>query len=126
MLSPSTLQAALAFRRERAWEEFHTPQNLAIAISVEAGELLEQFQWRRPDEASPTDVRRAAIEEEVADIVILLSYLVNDLGMELDEIVRRKLALNAARYPIEQSRGNAMKYTEFHLPEQATKPGEVG
>ena len=110
MLDDSTLQAALAFRHERDWEQFHTPQNLAIAISVEAGELLEQFQWMKPDEDRPTTNQRLAIEQELADVVILISYLAHDLGIDVGDVVRKKLVLNATRYPVENSRGTATKY----------------
>ena len=110
VLDPRTLEAALAFRRERDWEQFHSPRNLAIAIAVEAGELLEHFQWMRDGEARPTSDAREALELEMADVAILLSYLAADLGVDLDASVRRKLALNAARYPVEKARGSALKY----------------
>jgi dCTP diphosphatase len=110
MLSHGTIEAALAFRRERDWEQFHTPQNLAIALTVEASELLEHFQWLKPEDPSPIDTEREAVELEVADNAILLSYFVNDLGIDLDAAVRKKLLLNASRYPVNKSHGNATKY----------------
>ena len=110
MLSKGTLAAALQFRRERDWEKFHTPLNLAIAISVESGELLEQFQWMLPGEHRPSVEQQTAIEHEMADIVILLSYLASDLGVDLDKAVQGKLTLNATRYPVESARGSAKKY----------------
>ena len=113
MLDDSTLQAALDFRRARDWEQFHSPQNLAMAISVEAGELLEQFQWMLPGESRPTEKHRSAIEQEIADVAILLSYLANDLGIDFNEAVKRKLALNAERYPVDKSRGTATKYDKL-------------
>lgn len=113
MLSPATLKAALDFRRAREWEQFHTPQNLAIAVAVEAGELLEQFQWRLPSDDVLTPARKASIEAEIADVAILLSYLANDLGVDVDEAVMRKLSLNAERYPVESARGSAKKYSEY-------------
>ena len=113
MLSKETLFAALEFRREREWQKFHTPLNLALAISVEAGELLEQFQWLLPDALAPTEGQRDAIENEVADIAILLAYFINDLDIDIDAAVRQKLMLNGQRYPIEKSRGNARKYNQL-------------
>ena len=113
MFSATTLRSALDFRRERDWEPFHTPQNLAIAISVEAGELLEQFQWVLSPNARPDEGRMKAIRHEVADIAILLSYFANDLGINIDSAVQEKLALNAERYPIGKSRGSATKYDEL-------------
>lgn len=110
LLDDDVRDAVLAFRREREWEQFHSPQNLAVAIAVEAGELLEHFQWMTPGETRPTHDARGAVELEVADLVILLSYLAHDLGLDVNAAVRRKLALNATRYPVEKARGNAVKY----------------
>jgi dCTP diphosphatase len=110
VLSPSTLDAALTFRRERDWEQFHSLRNLAIAIAVESGELLEIFQWTKDGDFRPSESQARALEMEMADVAILLSYLANDLGVDLDAAVQRKLALNAVRYPVNKSRGSAVKY----------------
>lgn len=111
MLTQELLEALLRFRREREWERFHTPKNLSAAIVVEAAELLECFQWT-PDSDLETLIaeEREAIEQEVADITILLSYLCHDLGIDLDEVVLRKLELNRSKYPVELARGTAKKY----------------
>jgi len=113
MLSQETLAAALAFRRDRAWQQFHSPLNLAVAISVEAGELLEQFQWALPGERRPRPDQRIAVEHEVADLVILLSYLASDLGIDIESAVKNKLAINEQRYPVDKARGSAKKYDEL-------------
>lgn len=110
MLSQQTLEAALQFRRERDWQQFHSPRNLAIAIAVESGELLEHFQWMTDGESRPADNQKDALEMEIADVAVLLSYLASDLGIDIDAAVRRKLSLNALRYPVERSRGSAAKY----------------
>lgn len=110
VLSPSTLEAALTFRRERDWEQFHSPRNVAIAIAVESGELLEIFQWMKDGETRPSANMRDALEMEIADVAILLSYLASDLGVDIDAAVQRKLALNALKYPVEKSRGSSAKY----------------
>ncbi len=110
VLDPLTLQAALAFRNEREWEQFHSPRNLAIAIAVEAGELLEQFQWMKDGEIRPTAFQLEAVRLEIADVAILLSYLAFDLNVNIDEAARAKLALNAERYPVGKSRGSSAKY----------------
>jgi dCTP diphosphatase len=114
MLSDDTIQAVLAFRQNRDWKQFHSPKNLAIGIAVEAGELLELFQWttnndgpRRSGDALP------AVGDEIADVAILLIYLLHDLGIDLDGCIRAKLAVNDRRYPIEKSHGNAAKYDEY-------------
>jgi NTP pyrophosphatase (non-canonical NTP hydrolase) len=100
----------IAFRSARDWEQFHSPQNLAIAIAVEAGELLEHFQWMRRDDARPAADALDALGLEVADLLILLSYFCNDLGIEPIAVVEKKLELNAKRYTVEKSRGNATKH----------------
>lgn len=109
MLNKETIQALLAFRRERDWEQFHTPKNLAIAIAVEAAELLEHFQWTSelaPGEAGGSE----ALAEEIADVAILLTYLAHDLGIEMDQAVLRKLAINGRQYPVATSKGSARKH----------------
>lgn len=110
MLSPETMDALLAFRKARDWEQFHTPRNLAVAIAVEAAELLEHFQWMKDGEERPTAGQRSTLELEMADVAILLSYLALDLGVDLDAAVRRKLAANSARYPVDKARGTSAKY----------------
>ena len=108
-LSGDTIEALLAFRREREWDQFHTPKNLAIAISVEAAELLEHFQWSADSHDKPAELSEE-VGDEIADVAILLTYLANDLKIDLDSAVRRKLAINGVRYPVETSRGNARKH----------------
>jgi dCTP diphosphatase len=111
MFDERTMEALRGFRRERDWEQFHTPRNLAISIALEAGELLELFQWARDDEevAAVVRDRRPALEAEIADVAIYLAYLVDDLGIDLDAAVARKLRRNAERYPVELARGDATK-----------------
>jgi NTP pyrophosphatase (non-canonical NTP hydrolase) len=106
MLDPTLVEALLAFRRAREWEQFHTPKNLAIAISVEAGELLEQFQWTHEGAIREPS---AALRHEMADVAILLTYLAHDLGVDLSDAVREKLADNDRRYPVDEARGSARK-----------------
>ena len=113
MLPADLLARLLAFRAAREWEQYHTPQNLAIALSVEASELLEQFQWMKQGESRPTEATRNGLELEVADLVILLSYFCHDLGIDVEEVVERKLAINEIRYSVEKAKGNATKYDQF-------------
>ncbi len=106
MLAEDTVQKLIEFRRDREWERFHTPKNLAIAIVVEASELLEQFQWTgEGDVEAATD----GVRHEMADVAILLTYLSRDLGVDLNEAVQAKLAINEARYPVVSNRGVVRK-----------------
>lgn len=99
------------FAAEREWERFHTPKNLAMALSGEAGELIEHFQWLTPEESSKL---RAPVREEVAlemaDVLLYLVRLADVLEIDLAEAARRKIAINAQRYPVERARGRADKY----------------
>jgi NTP pyrophosphatase (non-canonical NTP hydrolase) len=113
VLKEETMAALLAFRREREWEQFHSPKNLAIGIAVEAGELLEQFQWTTADQG-PRDAVHGdrRVREEIADVAILLTYIALDLGVDIDLAVKEKLAINERRYPVGLSRGTATKHDE--------------
>ncbi|NNC89226.1 MAG: nucleotide pyrophosphohydrolase [Akkermansiaceae bacterium] len=106
-----------AFRDERDWAQFHNPKDMAIAISVEASELLEHFLWKSPPEVEQRLVtHREDIEDEIADIAIYLAELADNLGIDLLAAMERKIAKNAARYPAAQVRGSALKYDEYHQP----------
>ena len=102
------------FAAERDWDQFHTPRNLAVALSVEAGELLEQFQWM--DEAAsaqlPAD-KRQRIGEELADVLLYVVRLADQLDLDLAAVARRKLQINAQKYPADKVRGSSRKYTEY-------------
>lgn len=103
-----------AFAAARDWDQFHTPKNLAIALSVEAAELLEHFQWLS-DKGSltPPADRLGKIEEEMADVFLYLIRLSDVLNVDLIQAADRKIAVNARKYPIEKARGTAKKYTEL-------------
>jgi len=103
----AALKARVAeFVRARDWEKFHRPANLAKAISVEAAELLELFQWRGDAEALEPAVR-SRVEEELADVVIYCLSAANTIGIDMSEAVVRKLERNEARYPVGEWRGRA-------------------
>ena len=99
------------FAAERAWERFHTPKNLAMALSGEAGELIEHFQWLTAEESAslPAPVREE-VALEMADVLLYLVRLGDVLDIDLAEAARRKIAINAGRYPVERVRGRAVKY----------------
>lgn len=115
MISGDLLKQLIDFRRERDWEQFHHPKDVAISLAIEAAELLEWFQWRNPQEIQQmlgTD-KREALEDEIADVAVYLSYLCHDLDIDLSQAVQRKMEKNAAKYPVEKAKGRADKYNEY-------------
>jgi dCTP diphosphatase len=102
------------FASERQWDQFHSPKNLAMALTIEAAELLEHFQWRTEAESVslPPDVREKAILE-MADVLLYLVRLADKLDANLIEAAKRKLVINAQKYPVSLAKGSAKKYTEF-------------
>lgn len=115
MISGELLKQLIDFRRERDWEQFHHPKDVAISLAIEAAELLEWFQWRNPQEIQQmlgTD-KREALEDEIADVAVYLSYLCHDLDIDLSQAVQRKMEKNAAKYPVEKAKGRADKYNEY-------------
>jgi NTP pyrophosphatase (non-canonical NTP hydrolase) len=113
LLGPDLVRTLLEFRRGRDWEQFHTPKNIASAIAVEAAELLEHFVWDvDPTQSDLVTRDRASIEAEVADMVILLTYLIHDLSIDVSAAVSAKVAVNAAKYPVETFYGSNRKYTD--------------
>ena len=99
-----------SFAREREWEPFHSPKNLASALSVEAAELLEHFQWMTEAESRAlAPEQRAEVALEAADVLLYLVQLADKLGIDLFDAAQRKLAINAQRYPVEAARGSSRK-----------------
>ena len=103
-----------AFTREREWDRYHTPKNLAMALIVEAAELAEHFQWLTAEESqSPQDGKREKIRDELADVLIYLVELADTLDVDLAAAARDKIGKKALKYPVEKARGNAKKYDEL-------------
>jgi NTP pyrophosphatase (non-canonical NTP hydrolase) len=102
------------FAAERDWDQFHYPKNLAIALSVEAAELLEHFQWMSDAESIelPPE-KRAKIREELADVLLYLIRLADKLDVDLAAAAAEKIKLNAAKYPVHKARGSSKKYSEL-------------
>jgi dCTP diphosphatase len=99
-----------AFAAARDWAQFHSPKNLACALSVEAAELLEHFQWLTEDASRRLDdAQRAAVGHEAADVLLYLIQLADQLGIDLAAAARDKIAINASRYPVETARGSSRK-----------------
>ena len=111
MLRDETIRRVIQFRDERNWRQFHTPKDLAISLSLEAAELLEVFQWSGTDLACRDRLDR--IREELADVLSYCVLMADVCGLDLDEILREKVAKNEAKYPVEKARGRADKYTEL-------------
>jgi len=109
------LEQLLKFRKERDWEQFHRPKELAISIVLEAAELLEEFQWKTDkeikkylDEGGLENVR-----EEVADIAVYILLLSHDLKIDLFDAIKKKLKKNEKKYPVEKAKGSAKKYDKL-------------
>src|SRR4030095_253377 len=103
-----------AFRDARDWRQFHAPKELAVAIAAEAGELLQHFVWQTPEQSEQRALqKREEIAGEIADVGILLFELADNLGLDLAEVMRAKLAKNELRYPVEKARGSNRKYNEL-------------
>lgn len=115
MISNDLLAELLSFRQKRNWEQFHKPKDLAISLSVEAAELLEIFQWKTNEEVAAliATESKQRIEDEVADVAIMLSFLCHDLSIDLNSAVRSKLEKNEVKYPVQKAYGNSQKYDEY-------------
>ena len=103
-----------AFNKERDWEQFHSPKNLAMALNVEVAEIAEHFQWLTQEESRslPPD-KLAEVKEEIGDVMIFLLNLSDKLEIDALKAASEKLEKNKVKYPVEKSKGNAQKYTEY-------------
>ena len=110
-----TLRDALRrFAAARDWQQFHTPKNLAMALSVEAAELLEHFQWLTPEQCKRLDAKtKRAVGEEIADVLLYLTRLADVLEIDPLAAAKRKMKINARKYPVRQARGSARKYSDY-------------
>ena len=101
------MNAIRKFNEERDWDQFHTPENLAKSIAIEAGELLECFQW------NGTEYNREHVLEELADVMNYCLVMCDRLGVDAGEIILAKLEKNIAKYPVEKAKGKSLKYNEL-------------
>lgn len=115
MIQLDQLRDALrAFTAAREWDQFHSPKNLAMALSVESAELLEVFQWVTEADSRKLDpAAKAAASEEIADVLLYLILLSDELDIDPIAAAEAKMAANARKYPVEKSRGTSKKYTEL-------------
>ena len=102
------------FRREREWDQYHSPKNLAMALVVEAGELAEHFQWLTEEQSAnlPPD-KLAEVKEEVGDVLIYLANLCDKLGIDPIDAAHNKLEKNKEKYPVSKVHGKATKYSDY-------------
>jgi len=110
-MDDTTLNKVIKFRDDRNWKQFHNPKDLAISISIEAAELLENFQWSGIDTVVSKKIE--TIEEELADVLIYCILMADSLGLNIDDIIKRKLIMNEKKYSVEKAFGNNKKYTEL-------------
>lgn len=101
-----TIDRIRKFRTDREWDQFHTPENLAKAISIEAGELLEHFLW-------DNNFDKKEVSDELADVIVYCIHMADSLGVNIEDIINSKMDKNEKKYPVEKAKGNSKKYTEL-------------
>ncbi len=106
-MKDETIARIRKFTEDRDWDQFHTPSNIAKSIAIEAGELLECFQW------NDTEFDLEHVKEELADVLVYSRNMLDRLGLDEDEIVNSKMDKNEAKYPVGKSKGSSAKYTEL-------------
>ena len=106
-MNQETINRIRRFSTDRDWDQFHSPENLAKSIVIEAAELLECFQW------SDSDYDLQHVKEELADVLVYTQNLLDKLGLDADEIVNMKMEQNEKKYPVEKAKGNATKYDKL-------------
>ena len=102
----NTIERIRKFRKDRDWDQFHTPENLAKAISIESGELLEHFLW-------DNKYNKEEVCEELADVMVYCLHMADSLGVNIEDIINKKMDKNEKKYPVEKCKGTSKKYTEL-------------
>ena len=105
-MNPNLIKKILKFRDERDWKKFHTPENLAKSLAIEAGELLECYQW---DDVA----MQGEVDEELADIIIYSILMAESLNVDIEDIILKKLAKNIKKYPVSKAKGSNKKYDQL-------------
>lgn len=106
-MNQQTIERIRKFTEDRDWDQFHTPENIAKSIVIEAAELLECFQW------SGSDYDLQHVKEELADVLVYSRNLLDKLGLDEDEIVNMKMTQNELKYPVDRAKGSYVKYKEL-------------
>jgi len=108
------------FAKDRDWDQFHSPKNLSMALSVEASELLEHFQWLTEEQSAELEgKKRNEVAEEMADVFLYLLRMADKLDIDLLEEANKKIVKNAEKYPAEKVKGSSKKYTEYNQDDEA-------
>ncbi|PFI79183.1 nucleotide pyrophosphohydrolase [Bacillus cereus] len=110
-MNRNTIKEILKFRDDRDWKQFHNPKDLAISLSLEASELLENFQWKSSEDAIEQNFEN--IKDELADVLIYSILLADQMNLDIEEVVKNKLEKNQKKYPVEKSFGSNKKYNEL-------------
>lgn len=104
----------IKFRNERDWKQFHTPKNMAMALSLEASEVLEHFLWKNnKDQQLHVKKHKSDVADELSDVLFWVLLMAHDLNIDLEKSFEKKLRKNAVHYPIEKVKGKATKYTQL-------------
>lgn len=106
------IASIIEFSRIRDWEQFHAPKNLALALSVEASEIVEIFQWKKDDQEL-TPQEQEGLRQEIGDVLIYLLELADKYGIDIVQAARDKMVLNGKKYPVKKVKGKADKYTTY-------------
>ncbi|SIQ41512.1 NTP pyrophosphatase, house-cleaning of non-canonical NTPs [Bacillus cereus] len=110
-MNQTILEKVLKFRDDRNWKQFHNPKDLAISLSLEASELLENFQWKSSEEA--VDKNLENIKDELADVLIYSILLADQINVDIEEMIVNKIEKNEKKYPVEKAYGSNKKYDEL-------------
>jgi NTP pyrophosphatase (non-canonical NTP hydrolase) len=102
------IRSIVEFRDERDWKQFHNPKDLALALSIEASELLEVYLWKKPEHASISKVK-----EELADVLTFSLLIAHHYDLNVSEIIQDKIKINQIKYPVDKSKGTSKKYDEL-------------
>lgn len=116
-MKKETIDMVLKFRDERDWKQFHNPKDLTISLCLEAAELLEIFQWSGGDLRCQS--KKDKVEEELADVLNYCILIADAYGLDMDEIVQKKVGINDEKYPVNKAYGSSAKYTEYEKDEES-------
>tara|TARA_B100000242_G_C43003694_1_gene466353 strand:+ start:835 stop:1173 length:339 start_codon:yes stop_codon:yes gene_type:complete len=112
MSNPKAIKIIKEFIKQRDWEQFHDPKNLAISLSLESSEVLELFQWTKDNEINKNKVTN--LKDELADVYYWLLLLADHYDIDIDDALEEKIKKNEKKYPIDKSKGSSEKYSEFN------------